>query len=97
MRRRKNNRSNARINQKAGPPDLIGSDVLRILFANQTGKTPANEEDAIMAKVKSKGKYRFSFGPWNIDEGADPFGPAVRRPEALAKKIKTAKKLGFEP
>jgi hypothetical protein len=19
--------------------------------------------------------YRFSFGPWNISEGADPFGP----------------------
>ena len=22
--------------------------------------------------------YRFSFGPWNIHEGADPFGPEVR-------------------
>jgi len=22
--------------------------------------------------------YRFSFGPWNIHEGADPFGPSVR-------------------
>ena len=22
--------------------------------------------------------YRFSFGPWNIHEGADPFGPPVR-------------------
>ncbi len=22
--------------------------------------------------------YRFSFGPWNISEGADPFGPPVR-------------------
>jgi xylose isomerase len=22
--------------------------------------------------------YRFSFGPWNISEGADPFGPIVR-------------------
>ena len=22
--------------------------------------------------------YRFSFGPWNIHEGADPFGPTVR-------------------
>ncbi len=45
---------------------------------------------------KYKGEYRFSFGPWNIDEGADPFGPAVRRPERLAKKIKTAKQLGFD-
>jgi len=47
--------------------------------------------------VKSvKGVYRFSFGPWNIDEGADPFGPPVRKPEPLAKKIKVAKQLGFD-
>ncbi|MEK7795002.1 MAG: TIM barrel protein [Candidatus Hydrogenedentota bacterium] len=46
--------------------------------------------------AKYKGEYRFSFGPWNIDEGADPFGPAVRGPVELAKKIKTAKKLGFD-
>ena len=25
-----------------------------------------------------KNGYRFSFGPWNIHEGADPFGPPVR-------------------
>ena len=23
--------------------------------------------------------YRFSFGPWNISTGADPFGPPVRK------------------
>lgn len=46
--------------------------------------------------MASKGVYRFSFGPWNIDEGGDPFGPTVRKPEALAKKIKTAKALGFD-
>jgi len=42
------------------------------------------------------GKYRFSFGPWNIHEGADPFGPAVRRPITFAKKLKMYKKLGFD-
>ncbi len=31
-------------------------------------------------------KYRFSFGPWNINEGADPFGPETRKPVAFAKK-----------
>lgn len=46
--------------------------------------------------AKSKGVYRFSFGPWNISEGEDPFGPAVRKPEALSKKIKIAKKLEFD-
>ena len=24
-------------------------------------------------------KYRFSFGPWNISTGADPFGPPVAK------------------
>ena len=23
--------------------------------------------------------YRFTFGPWNISQGADPFGPVVRK------------------
>lgn len=41
-------------------------------------------------------QYRFSFGPWNIDEGADPFGPPVRKPVALGRKIKALKKLGFD-
>jgi len=42
------------------------------------------------------GKYRFSFGPWNIHEGADPFGPTVRRGVTFAKKLKLYKKLGFD-
>jgi len=42
------------------------------------------------------GKYRFSFGPWNIHEGADPFGPAVRDSIEFAKKLKMYKKLGFD-
>ena len=41
-------------------------------------------------------KYRFSFGPWNIHQGADPFGPVVRDSMAFAKKIACYRKLGFE-
>lgn len=44
----------------------------------------------------SNGVYRFSFGPWNIDEGADPFGPSVRKPVSLGKKMKLAKEMGFD-
>jgi xylose isomerase len=40
--------------------------------------------------------YRFSFGPWNIHEGADPFGPTVRPTVAFAAKLTVYKKLGFE-
>jgi len=42
------------------------------------------------------GEYRFSFGPWNIHEGADPFGPTVRDSVAFGKKLKMYKKLGFD-
>src|SRR5262245_21966971 len=41
------------------------------------------------------GTYRFSFGPWNISTGADPFGPPVRKEIAFAKKVAEYKKLGF--
>jgi xylose isomerase len=42
------------------------------------------------------GEYRFSFGPWNVHEGADPFGPTVRKSVTFAKKLKLYKKLGFD-
>jgi len=42
------------------------------------------------------GEFRFSFGPWNIHEGADPFGPPVRDSIKFGKKLKMYKKLGFD-
>lgn len=41
-------------------------------------------------------EYRFSFGPWNIHEGADPFGPPVRPTIEFGKKLAAYKRLGFE-
>ena len=41
------------------------------------------------------GTFRFSFGPWNIHEGADPFGPEVRKEISFEKKLKMYKELGF--
>jgi xylose isomerase len=40
--------------------------------------------------------YRFSFGPWNIHEGADPFGPPVRPTISFDDKLSVYKKLGFD-
>ena len=40
--------------------------------------------------------YRFSFGPWNIHEGADPFGPTVRPTRSFAEKLAVYKELGFD-
>ena len=42
------------------------------------------------------GTFRFSFGPWNIHEGADPFGPQVRESIEFNKKLGMYKKLGFD-
>jgi xylose isomerase len=32
-----------------------------------------------MTPNSKKTRYRFTFGPWNISTGADPFGPPVRK------------------
>jgi xylose isomerase len=40
--------------------------------------------------------YRFSFGPWNIHEGADPFGPTVRSSVVFDKKVEILKSLGYD-
>ena len=40
--------------------------------------------------------YRFSFGPWNIHEGADPFGPPVRPTRDFDDKLSVYKELGFD-
>jgi xylose isomerase len=40
--------------------------------------------------------YRFSFGPWNIHSGADPFGPPVRDEFSFAEKLEFYKQLGFD-
>ena len=39
-------------------------------------------------------QYRFTFGPWNISQGADPFGPVVRKEVPFAKKVAQYRKLG---
>ena len=41
-------------------------------------------------------QYRFSFGPWNIHEGADSFGPAVRGSMTFGEKLKLFRTLGYE-
>ena len=40
--------------------------------------------------------YKFCFGPWNISEGADPYGPPSRTPQTFDWKLAAMKKLGFD-
>src|SRR5881392_1338037 len=49
-----------------------------------------------MAANSRKITFKFTFGPWNISTGADPFGPPVRKEVAFAAKIREYKKHGFD-
>lgn len=41
-------------------------------------------------------QYRFSFGPWNLHDGADPFGPPIRPNREFIEKLDLAARLGFQ-
>src|SRR5262245_3533575 len=40
--------------------------------------------------------YKFCFGPWNISEGQDPYGPTTRPAQTFDWKLDQLKKLGFD-
>ncbi len=40
--------------------------------------------------------YKFCFGPWNLSEGQDPYGPTTRPAQAFDWKLDQVKKLGFD-
>jgi len=46
--------------------------------------------------MSKKHTYKFCFGPWNISEGQDPYGPPVRPPASFDWKLAQLKKLGFD-
>src|SRR5688500_15486343 len=45
---------------------------------------------------QQQNNYRFCFGPWNISEGGDPYGPTTRAPQTFDWKLQKLKKLGFD-
>jgi xylose isomerase len=44
----------------------------------------------------AKNRYQFCFGPWNISEGADPYGPPTRPAQTFDWKLAQLKKLGYD-
>ncbi|MEO8428742.1 MAG: TIM barrel protein [Verrucomicrobiota bacterium] len=46
--------------------------------------------------MPKKPQYRFCFGPWNISEGADPYGPATRPAQTFNWKLQKLKEAGFD-
>ncbi len=43
-----------------------------------------------------KHHYKFCFGPWNLSEGGDPYGPTTRPPQTFDWKLAQLKKHGFD-
>ncbi len=41
-------------------------------------------------------RFKYSVGPWNVHEGADSFGPSVRKTIEFGRKIETFKKIGID-
>ena len=41
-------------------------------------------------------RYKFCFGPWNISQGQDPYGPVTRPPQEFDWKLEKLKELGFD-
>ncbi|WCJ60121.1 TIM barrel protein [Fontisphaera persica] len=44
----------------------------------------------------SKTNYKFCFGPWNLSEGQDPYGPPTRKAQTFDWKLEQLKKHGFD-
>lgn len=42
------------------------------------------------------GTFRFSFGPWNLHTGQDPFGPEIREEFTWLEKLAMYNQMGFE-
>ena len=40
-------------------------------------------------------RFKFSVGPWNVHEGADAFGPEVRKTISFEDKVKKFSEIGF--
>jgi xylose isomerase len=68
--------------------------VYRKVLAEGEGSRACGAEEK--EAVSTDTEYRFSFGPWNISEGADPFGPDVRTAVPLAAKLDLYKPMGFD-
>ena len=46
--------------------------------------------------MAKKNSYKFCFGPWNISEGQDPYGPPTRPVQSFDWKLEQMKKLGYD-
>src|SRR5258706_719029 len=67
----------------------LGEPQLFCIFNPVAGPLP-------FAAPMAEKRYRFCFGPWNVSEGQDPYGPTTRPPQSFDWKLDQLKKLGFD-
>jgi xylose isomerase len=46
--------------------------------------------------MAKQSQYKFCFGPWNISEGQDPYGPPTRPAQTFDWKLDQLKKIGYD-
>src|SRR6266480_3993419 len=64
-----------------------------LTFRFQIPHSLANVAPTLMPKPHA---YKFCFGPWNLSEGQDPYGPPTRPAQTFDWKLDQLKKLGFD-
>lgn len=84
----------------------MGGSVRRALCCNdhreacESDKTltlrPLDPEKTQTMPSKIKHHYKFCFGPWNISEGQDPYGPPTRQAQTFDWKLSQLKKIGYD-
>jgi xylose isomerase len=52
--------------------------------------------DSFNGDMPKAHNYKFCFGPWNISEGQDPYGPTTRPAQTFDWKLDQLKNLGFD-
>src|ERR1043165_2263104 len=57
---------------------------------------PANALVSTHTHMAKENLYKFCFGPWNLSEGSDPYGPTTRPAQTFDWKLQQLKKLGFD-
>src|ERR1043165_5778543 len=57
---------------------------------------PANALVSTHTHMAKENLYKFCFGPWNLSEGSDPYGPTTRPAQTFDWKLAQLKKHGFE-
>src|SRR5689334_16754773 len=79
------------VNFDCGLPYVLSRPSIHFSFSNLP--LARYRHSTLMAK---RHDHKFCFGPWNLSEGQDPYGPTTRPAQTFDWKLDQLKKLGFD-